>query len=399
MSLLKEQTDYLDKIAEMCFRNLDNLNVYPKNNQEKEKFLQYPIKHEPYYNITKIVCCMGRIPFDISDYVHLRIGNELTGDMHLHPYYDIAKTRLLTKEEYLYLSMKAKQSSKDFLYNLKIDLAKSIRNNIEGNEINIQKIDLNNPNEILFLDIGTTVNKKDLNITNNLILDIALVNFNGECIYNTCVMPKYTKDYKYILQNYSSSVYDFENAPYPNEVLLELQEIFDNAKLIVTYNGNKFDVPLIEQQIGYKFNKEVLFDLYEYMLKYYQTSFDFVCNGINGTYKLLQTKWIDNNKGFSLRSMIERYLPNEYNTYNVLAHISLEDAKMLRLLFHEVIINGKVLFINELYKYEQILKELTQNIIESKDLTAAQNTLKLLMDSSIELKNNLELEEDKLFVR
>lgn len=72
------------------------------------------------------------------------------------------------------------------------------------------------------------------------VLQLSMIDGNGNILFSSLIRPYFSKSWEDAQEIHGISPYSVESAPYPHEVRDEVKRIFDNAEMLVAYNG-KFD--------------------------------------------------------------------------------------------------------------------------------------------------------------
>ena len=99
------------------------------------------------------------------------------------------------------------------------------------------------PSSILVFDLETT----GKNSRTAEILQISIVDGNGNDIFNSYVRPTHRKSWKKAEDKNGISPQMVENAPTFSKIKTEVQACFNKADLIAGYNSNGYDIPIIER--------------------------------------------------------------------------------------------------------------------------------------------------------
>lgn len=102
---------------------------------------------------------------------------------------------------------------------------------------------LNNPSDIVVFDIETT----GLDLKTAEILQIAICDGNGCMLFSSYVRPTKHKSWKSAEKINGISPEMVANAPTFAKIKSQVQEIFNNAKVVAGYNCKRFDIPIIER--------------------------------------------------------------------------------------------------------------------------------------------------------
>ena len=95
--------------------------------------------------------------------------------------------------------------------------------------------------KIICVDIETT----GLNKTKDEILQISILDGNGNIVFNKYVKPRHRKRWPDAAALHGITPQMVKNQPTLDEHLKDLEEIITNAELIVGYNCEKFDLPFL----------------------------------------------------------------------------------------------------------------------------------------------------------
>lgn len=150
-------------------------------------------------------------------------------------------------------------------------------------------------------DIETT----GTDINSDEVLQISIINDKGDTLLNSYVRPEKHTEWKNAEMIHGISPEKVKTSPVISELKNQIQEIVDNAELIVGYNLDTFDVPFLEESAGINFKDK---ETYDVMLAFAPIYGDY--NERYGNYK-----W----KSLSICA--------DYYGYEFNAHDSLEDVK------------------------------------------------------------------------
>ena len=159
-----------------------------------------------------------------------------------------------------------------------------------------------NPNKIVSFDLETT----GFDSICDEILQISLIDGNSNVLLNSYVKPYKKTEWKYAERVHGISPDMVKEAPYLHDILPLVRKIFNNAQLLVSYNGS-FDIRFLNT-VGIDLSFKEHFDVMRYFASYY-------------------------NKGKAVKLISCA----QYFGYEFKAHDSLEDVKATLFCFNKII--------------------------------------------------------------
>ena len=115
----------------------------------------------------------------------------------------------------------------------------------------IISIECFNPSKIVCYDLETT----GTNPKFDEILQISAIDGDGTVLLNTYVKPRFHTSWPFAERVNHISVIDVTNAPTIDQLLPQIQGIFNSAKTIVGYNHRHFDNHFLSE-LGIEFNQD-----------------------------------------------------------------------------------------------------------------------------------------------
>lgn len=119
----------------------------------------------------------------------------------------------------------------------------------------MQSIPCDNPSKVVVFDTETT----GLNPFEEEILQLAIMDGDGNILLNTYIKPYLKKSWHNAEQIHGISPNMVADAPYMHELIPQIKGIFESAELLVTYNG-EFDERFLDEY-GIKLSKVPEFDV------------------------------------------------------------------------------------------------------------------------------------------
>ncbi len=158
-----------------------------------------------------------------------------------------------------------------------------------------------NKDNLIVLDVETT----GTDIYSDEILQVSIINEQGEILLNSYVKPQKHSEWKKAEAIHGITQAMAANSPSIEQLKEQIQNIIDEADIIVGYNIDAFDIPFLEESAGINFKDK---DTYDVMLAFAPIYGDY--NERYGNYK------------WQSLSTCANYYNYEFN-----AHNSLEDTK------------------------------------------------------------------------
>ena len=158
-----------------------------------------------------------------------------------------------------------------------------------------------NKDNLIVLDVETT----GTDIYSDEILQVSIINEQGEILLDSYVKPQKHSEWKKAEAMHGITPATVANSPSIEQLKEQIQNIIDEADIIVGYNIDAFDIQFLEESAGINFKDK---DTYDVMLAFAPIYGDY--NKRYGNYK------------WQSLSTCANYYNYEFN-----AHNSLEDTK------------------------------------------------------------------------
>lgn len=158
-----------------------------------------------------------------------------------------------------------------------------------------------NKDNLIILDVETA----GTDIYSDEIIQVSIINEQGEILLDSYVKPQKHSEWKKAEAIHGITLEMVVNSPVIEQLKEKIQNIIDEADIIVGYNIDAFDIPFLEESAGINFKDK---DTYDVMLAFAPIYGDY--NEYYGNYK------------WQSLSTCASYYNYEFN-----AHNSLEDTK------------------------------------------------------------------------
>lgn len=165
----------------------------------------------------------------------------------------------------------------------------------------INKIDI--PNKTIVFDVETT----GFSYTSE-ILQISIMDINGNAILDTYVCPSHTKEWTQAMAVHHITPDKVKNAPTAMELAPKIRDIFESVDTVVGYNVS-FDIRMVKQNFGIDVPNEKIHDLLPVFKQQFPSG------------------------GHKLNDAVQTYCPEIYEKYSSDAHSSSTDTYATLMVF------------------------------------------------------------------
>lgn len=97
------------------------------------------------------------------------------------------------------------------------------------------------PEKAICLDVETT----GVDPSTAEILQLSIIDYNGKVLFNEYIKPDEAEEWPGAERIHHISPFQVRNKPHLSYYYKKLKHIFNNAELIIAYNGDHYDIPII----------------------------------------------------------------------------------------------------------------------------------------------------------